>query len=52
VVEASALLGTGPQPCYAGHNGIPKGTPRYREKTLELMTHAAVAALVNPSYYS
>ena len=47
MVEASALLGTGPRPCYAGHGSIPKGTPRYREKTLERMTHAAAAALVN-----
>ena len=45
VVETSALLGTGPRPCYAGHGSIPKGTPRYREKTLERMTDAA--ALVN-----
>ena len=47
MVVASALLGTGPRPRYAGHGSIPKGTPRYREKTLERMTHAAAAALVN-----
>jgi hypothetical protein len=49
VVEASALLGTGPRPRYAGHGSISEETLRRREKT-DHPTPAAAVALVNPSY--